>query len=79
MGDLGSWAELRAWFFVFDLFRFVVSVRGFGFVVFYLPSSSLLMCICFFFYSLPSLLHLVLGSLHLVLCSLFLSSSLLLL
>ena len=58
--------------FVFDLLRFVVSVRGFGFVVFYLPSSSLLICICFFFYSLPSLLHLVLGLL-------FLSSSLLLL
>ena len=66
MGDLGSWEKLRAWFFVFDLFRFVVSVRSFGFVVFYLPSSSLLICICFFFYSLSSLLHLVLGSLHLV-------------
>ena len=48
--------------FVFDLLRFVVSVRGFGFVVFDPPSSSLLICICFFFYSLPSLLHLVLSS-----------------
>ena len=33
MGDLGSWVELRAWFFVLDLFGFVVSIRGFGFVV----------------------------------------------